>query len=135
VELPRDEIAFRKEYQGLVLERTITTVFRPGNRIYPNRRGYRVNEIVTARIIDRVGSDELQIPPLFNEHRVKVRIASLLVTTIDWLRPEDFHGSSPDIFDIPSLEEHLKYIYRRPIEAFDRKVTRIELDYLDGRIN
>lgn len=135
MELPRDEIAFRKEYQGLVLERTITTVFRPGNRIYPNRRGYRVNEIVTARIIDRVGSDELMIPPVFNEHRAKVRIAALLVTTIDWLRPEHFEGSSPDIFDIQSLEEHLKYIYRRPIEAFDRKVTRIELDYLDERFN
>lgn len=135
MDLPRDEIAFRKEYQGLVLERTITTVFRPGNRIYPNWRGYRVGEVVTARIIDQCGSDEMNIPPLFNEHRVRVRIASLLVTTIDWLRREHFDGSSPDIFDIPSLEEHLKYIYRRPIEAFDRKVTRIELEYMDGRVN
>jgi hypothetical protein len=133
VELPRDEIAFRKEYQELVLDRSITTVFRPGNRVYPNWRGYRLGEIVTARIIDECGSDEHNIPPLFNEHRVKVRIASLLVTKIDALTNADFEGSSPDIHDVESLEEHLRYIYRRPIDAFSRKVTRIGLDYLNGR--
>ena len=131
MELPRDEIAFRKEYEGLVLDRTIRTVFRPGNRIYPSWRGYRPGEIVTARIIDRCGSDELAIPPLFNDHRVRVRIAALRYMHIDELTDEDFDGSSPDIFDVASLEEHLLYIYRRPIEAFGRMVTRIGLDYPD----
>ncbi|HXI87306.1 MAG TPA: hypothetical protein VNH64_07595 [Parvularculaceae bacterium] len=129
MELRRDEIAFRKQYQDLVLDRSITTVFRPGNRIYPNWRGYKLGEMVTARIIDRCGSDELNIPPLFNEHRIIARIASLKVTTIDDLRPADFEGSSPDIHDIESLEEHLKFIYRRPVEAFNRTVTRIGLVY------
>lgn len=133
MELPRDEIAFRKKYQDLVLDRSITTVFRPGNRVYPNWRGYRLGEIVTARIIDECGSDELNIPPRFNEHRVQVRIASLDVTSIDSLTSDDFEGSSPDIHDVESLEEHLMYIYRRPIDAFSRKVTRIGLEYLNGR--
>lgn len=133
MELPRDEIAFRKEYQELVLDRSIRTVFRPGNRVFPNWRGYRLGEIVTARIIDECGSDELNIPPLFNEHRVRVRIASLFVTSIDNLTSEDFAGSSPDIYDVESLEEHLRYIYRRPIDVFSRKVTRIGLEYLNGR--
>ncbi len=133
MELPRDEIAFRKQYQDLVLDRSITTVFRPGNRIYPNWRGYRLGEIVTARIIDECGSDELNIPPLFNEHRVRVGIASLRVAPIDHLTSEDFEGSSPDIHDVESLEEHLRYLYRRPIDAFSRTVTRIGLVYLNGR--
>ena len=131
MDLPRDEIAFRREYERLVLGRSITTVFRPGNRIHPNWRGYRLGEIVTARIIARTGSDELAIPPVFTPDRVPVRIASLRYLPIDRLKPADFEGSSPDIFDIESLEEHLTSIYRRPVDAFSRHVTRIGLDYLD----
>lgn len=130
MDLPRDEIAFRKEYECLVLERAITTVFRPGNRIYPNWRGYRPGEVVTARIIEKCGCDRREIPPVFNNIKTPVQIAEIAVFPIGALEPAHFQGSSPDVADIGSLKDHLHYIYGRPVEAFGGEVTRIGLRYL-----
>lgn len=130
MDLPRDEIAFRKEYECLVLERAITTVFRPGDRIYPNWRGYRLGEAVTARIIERCGCDERQIPPVFNDHKVRVQIAGIGVISVARLAAADFAGSSPDVWDVESLKDHLFYIYGKPVAAFGGVVTRIRLRYL-----
>jgi hypothetical protein len=129
--LPRDEMAFRKLYEPLLLSREIATVFRPGNRVHPNRRGYIVGETVTARVIERRGCDRLGVPPLFNEIRVPIRITQLTVCFIDCVKEADFLGSSPDVFDRRSLIDHLLWIYREPIDSFNRTVTRIGFRYLD----
>lgn len=130
MDLPRDEMAFRKRYEQFLLQRTITTVFRPGVRVYPSRRGYIEGETVTARVIGLCGSDEFGIPPLFNDTRIPIQIASLTVKPIDEVEPEDFEGSSPDVFDRESLEQHLAGIYQKPIDCFEGTVTRIQFRYL-----
>ena len=130
MELPREEMAFRKRYENLLLAKKITTVFRPGNRVYPNRRGYMPGEQVTARVIEQCGSDEQGVPPLFNDIRIPIRITSLTVKTIDGIESEDFAGSSPDVFDRESLESHLAGIYQKPIDCFDGAVTRIQFRYV-----
>ncbi len=130
VVLPRDEMAFRKRYRDLLLRRTLTTVFRPGDRIYPRWRGYSLGEIVTARIIDRPGSDELGVPPQFDDLRVAIRIVDLKVCPIEILSRDAFAGSSPDVFDRHSLATHLQEIYARPLAAFGDLVTRIAFAYV-----
>jgi hypothetical protein len=129
--LPRDEMAFRKDYEPLLLGRGITAVFRPGNRVHPNRRGYIVGESVTARVIERRGCDRLGVPPLFNEVRIPIRITHLAVFFIDCVTEADFGGTSPDVFDRRSLIDHLERIYEEPIDSFNRTVTRIGFRYLD----
>ena len=109
----------------------ITTVFRPGNRVFPNRRGYIAGESVTARVIERCGCDRLGVPPLFNEVRIPIRITHLAVFFIDCVNDADFGGSSPDVFDRRSLIDHLERIYEEPIDSFNRTVTRIGFRYLD----
>jgi hypothetical protein len=131
VALPRDEMAFRSRYRNLLLRRALTTVFRPGDRVYPNWRGYSEGEIVTARVIAKPGSDELGVAPKFDKLRIRIRITKLLVTTSDRLAHADFKGSSPDVHDAPSLAAHLHGIYGRPLSAFDNQVTRIAFAYLD----
>jgi hypothetical protein len=130
--LPRDEMAFRKEYETLLLSRKIATVFRPGNRVHPNRRGYIVGETVTARVIERCGCDRRGVPPLFNEVRIPIKITHLAVFFIDCVKEGDFRGSSPDLFDRRSLIDHLERIYEEPIDSFNRTVTRIGFRYLDA---
>lgn len=130
VALPRDEMAFRARYRDLLLRRVLTTVFRPGDRIYPNWRGYSEGEIVTARVIARPGSDELGVAPKFEGIRIPIKIKKISVTPIDALERRDFAGSSPDVFDAPSLAAHLYGIYGRPLAAFGNQVTRIEFAYL-----
>jgi hypothetical protein len=133
VELPRDEMAFRRQYQRLLLQRRITTVFRPGDRLYPAWRGYAPGETITVRVISRHGSDALGIAPVFNRVRLPVRILDVVVAPVDALGPDDFVGSSPDVTDAPSLLQHLAAIYEKPISAFGGIVTRIRFEYLNGR--
>jgi hypothetical protein len=128
--LPRDEMAFRARYRALLLARELTTVFRPGDRSYPNWRGYREGEIVTARIIRIPGSDELGVPPEFDDLRILIRIRSIAVSPIDALDGAAFIGSSPDVQDRASLTAHLHHIYDRPLSAFGNQVTRIAFAYV-----
>lgn len=129
--LPRDEMAFRKPYRDLLLRRALTTVFRPGDRIYPSWRGYLLGEVVCARIIERPGSDELGIPPRFEELRIAIRIADLWRGPLEALQPDAFAGSSPDVSDRHGLRAHLHAIYGRPLGDFGDVVTRIAFAYVD----
>lgn len=131
LELPRDEMAFRKQYQRLLAARTLTTVFRPGDRRYPAWRGYADGETITARVIARTGCDIRGIPPVFNGFRSMIRIEDVAVLSVGSLGAADFVGSSPDVRDAPSLLAHLAAIYGRPIEAFGGIVTRIRFAYVD----
>jgi hypothetical protein len=123
-------MAFRSIYRDLLLQRALTTVFRPGDRIYPNWRGYSEGEIVTARIIRMPGSDEQGVPPEFDDLRIPIRIKAIGVSSIDALGRDAFSGSSPDVCDRASLAAHLHHIYGRPISAFGNQVTRIAFAYL-----
>jgi hypothetical protein len=123
-------MAFRSRYRDLLLQRALTTVFRPGDRIYPNWRGYTQGEIVTARIIRMPGSDELGVPPEFDDLRVPIRIKTITVSSIDALDGAAFIGSSPDVHDRASLAAHLHHIYGRPLAAFGNQVTRIAFAYI-----
>ena len=131
LELPRDEMAFRKQYQRLLLQRLITTVFRPGDRVYPAWRGYARGETITARVIERPGSDALGVAPVFNHLRLPIRIEAVTLVAVHALTRADFAGSSPDVGDTLSLLRHLADIYRKPIAAFGDVVTRIAFAYLD----
>lgn len=130
--LPRDEMAFRARYQPLLISRTLTTVFRPGDRRCPNWRGYIEGEIVTARVIRRCGSDALGIAPVFTALRIPIRIQSVRVKPVDRLEAADFTGCSPDVADRQGLIEHLCEIYGRPIEDYGSRVTRIAFEYLSA---
>lgn len=131
LDMPRDEMAFRRRYQPMLFARTLTTVFRPGDRLWPNWRGYRRGEIVTARVIARPGSDALGIPPEFTSTRISIGIVDIKVLAPEALTADDFRGSSPDVYDRASLLAHLIGIYGRPLSAFGDVVTRIQFDYRD----
>lgn len=130
MDLARDEMAFRKTYEPYVFNRELTTVFRPGNRLYPNYRGYKPLEVVIARIIEKPGCDIQNIPPTFSHFKAPIRISDIRTIEIDALTPSDFNGSSPDVQNVTDLLEHLEFIYEQPIEVFDNTVTRIQIQYL-----
>jgi len=129
--LRRDEIAFRSMYLPYVENESLTTVFRPGNRIFPNWRGYKKGEIVTARIIEIPGDDSKYIAPTFNEIQKIVIINDIEVVNINDLTNYDFDGSSEDVRDIQSLKKHLSQIYNYSSEYLDNaQITRISLYYV-----
>ncbi len=130
MDLPRDEMAFRKRYEPLIVDRKLTTVFRPGNRVFPNYRGYKLNEVITARVIEKPGSDANNIPPLFNDIKMPIQIMNIETIKVHELDESHFQGSSPDVQSVPQLLEHLTAIYQRPISEFDNEVTRISFNYL-----
>ncbi len=132
LKLPRSEIAFRKEYKELMQQKFLTTVFRPGNRVFPSWRGYALGEVVTARIIEKPGNDLLHIPPTFNDVKILLRIKSLEIKSLSELMLEDFVGSSPDVQSVSDLKNHLERIYKKLPEEYDETITRIEFEYVSS---
>ncbi|MFT5210545.1 MAG: hypothetical protein ACI9CE_002271 [Flavobacterium sp.] len=130
MDLPRDEMAFRKTYEMLVVEQRLTTIFRPGNRLYPHYRGYKDQEIVMARIIEKPGCDKREIAPVFSDIKIPVKINDIRTFDISDLTTADFLGSSPDVQNLEQLLIHLEEIYDRPIESYENMVTRIQIQYL-----
>lgn len=129
LELPRDEIAFRKEYSKLVESKSLTTVFRPGNRIFPNWRGYKPGEKLTARIISIVGDDSTFTPPVFTDFKECVIVKEIKLVSLSNLSDIDFIGSSDDIKNRSELISHLKQIYGKEPGEYDELVTKIVLSY------
>jgi hypothetical protein len=124
-------MAFRADYEDLVSQQSLTTVFRPGNRVFPSWRGYKLGEIIIGRIIERCGCDLQQKAPLFKESKIPLRIAKIEVIPVADLSAEDFEGSSWDVTDLESLDQHIYKIYSKPLSEYDNMVTRISLDYLE----
>ena len=130
MDLPRDEMAFRKTYEALIIEQQLTTVFRPGNRLYPNYRGYKHQEVIIARIIEKPGCDEREIAPVFSDFKIPIEISDIRTFDIFDLTSADFRGSSPDVQNLDQLLTHLEEIYDRPISSYENTVTRIQIKYL-----
>jgi len=130
MDLSRDEMAFRKRYEQIVVDRQLTTVFRPGNRIFPRYRGYKLNEIISARIIEKPGCDESNVAPLFNDIRMPLQIAAIETININDLKSAHFEGSSPDVQTVEQLVIHLESIYNQSMSQFDNEITRISFTYL-----
>jgi hypothetical protein len=124
-------MAFRKEYEPFLRARSVTTVFRPGDRRFPAWRGYEPGEVVTARVIERVGSDSLGIPPMFSDLRVPIRIEDVQLRAARLLTSDDFAGSTPDIGDVAALCAHLQAIYGKSVDDYGGIVSRITFSVLD----
>jgi len=126
-------IAFRKIYKSLIEDKKITTVFRPTARLCGDFRGYCEEQVVTIGIIDKIGADWAQLPPVFlNESFGKIQIIDITAKKIRDLTEDDFFGSSPDVKDKKSLKYHLGLIYNLTHdEVSDESViTKIQFKYL-----
>ena len=132
LELPREEMAFRKEYADAVDSGDLTVVFRPGDRVFPKWRGYKKGEMITARIIERVGDDSKMRPPVFSDFKRDFIIKNIEVVRLDALSESDFIGSSDDVADVTGLINQLSWIYHKAPKDYGNEVTRIEIEYVDN---
>ena len=134
LELPRDEIAFRKIYKNLIIKKKLTTVFRPGKRVCGDFRGYCPGEVIKIRIIEKIGADWAMLPPEFEKDFIKkIKMVAIKSLPIKELKSEDLIGSSPDVFDQNSLIHHLGLIYNLPMEELQAEslITKITFEYID----
>lgn len=131
--LPRDEMAFRRIYKDLLEQEKLWVIFRPGKRTCEDFRGYYPAQKVRARVLKNIGADWANVAPEFIEGFSKtIEIRSVEVRTIGSLKLEDFEGSSPDVRDRDSLIYHLGLIYnleKRDLSP-EALVTKIRFDYL-----
>ncbi len=130
--LPRDEMAFRKIYKDLVLNKEITTVFRPGKRLCGDFRGYCPGEKITIRLIENAGADWAKVPPQFDsEFKKEIEIVGMDAMKISDLKSDDFIGSSPDVHDTKSLQYQIGLIYNLSFDDIseDAIVTKIQFKY------
>lgn len=133
LELPRNEMAFRKIYRELLEEKKITTIFRPEKRLCEDFRGYCEKQEVYIRLLDRVGADWAGVAPKFVDgFEMKVVIKTVEVKKISELTQGDFSGSSPDIFDAESLKYHLGVVYNLDPSQLSGEtvITRTTFEYV-----
>jgi len=131
--LPADEIAFRRIYQNLLEQERLTTVFRPGGRGRKDYRGYAEGDIIKAKVLQNVGADWAGVAPEFvPDFEKRIRIISNQQKALDSLTEKDFEGSSPDVHDVESLRYHLGVIYNLSPESLNGKsfVTKIGFEYV-----
>ena len=130
--LDPNEMAVRKIYWDLVEQRSLKTFFRPGVRLCSDYRGYCKHQDIVLRCIDRLGSDQLGIAPVFaKDKEAFVIIESIYSKKIKDLSKEDFKGSSPDVQDKLSLKYHLGMIYNMSFDRLSDEsyVTVIKIKY------
>lgn len=126
---PRDELWIRKVYEPEVVDGTLTRIFKPDNRLYPNTKGFNINEKVKVKIVEIPGNDKTRCMPIVNKNYRMATINNMIVTDINSLRKKDFIGASKDVYDAKSLRYNLGLLYDKTPESFD-KITIIDIKYL-----
>lgn len=123
--LDRTDISLRTEDLVDLQEKQKITIFRPGNRIYPQNRGYTSWEVVKARIISIPWSDEKWIPPTFSEivELVKIQTTTLLDLSLSDI---DFSNSLHYIQSREDLTRWVDRIYKKDFTL----VTQIDMTKL-----
>jgi hypothetical protein len=130
---PRDEIWFRKIYADLVKARRVTTIFRPGKRLEDDPKGFREGETLQIRIIDNVGADWANLyGEVVKDFVMPVRVVAITARPLGSFTPEDFSGSTPDVYSKESLFYQLGILYNfSPAEiGDDTLITRTRFEYL-----
>lgn len=125
----RNSLGFRIVYKPLIINGSLTTIFRPNLPKY--KKLYPIGELVSARIIKHPGDEKNKIVPLYTDDKLFVRIKSINSVRIKELKPEDFIGSSPDVHDQESLAYHLGLIYNEAADVFgpETKIIKIKFSY------
>jgi hypothetical protein len=126
---PRDEIWLRKVYEPEVVSGSLTRIFKPGDRTYPNHKGFKIGEQIKIRVVEIPGNDQTNCVPIVKNYYRKATIDSIIVTAIDSLKKEDFIGSSKDIYNKNSLRYNLGLLYNDVPESFN-KISIIEIKYI-----
>ncbi len=131
LELPRDEMAFRKECGKQVMNQSLKTIFRPGNRIFPKWRGYKKGEIVTARIIDQLGNDSELKHPIFTNYKKKIKIKNISLIDVADLTEKDLLQTYSHVKTVDDLKKHLFWVYNKSLEEYNNIITKIDIEYLN----
>jgi len=129
----RDEITFRQVYLDLLQAHKITTIFRPGQRTNDHPKSYHKGEVVTLRVVERVGADWAHVPgELRSDIGLRVEITDVVCKPLGLMHTNDFEGSSPDVYDQQSLKYHLGALYNLPPSELtsEAMVTRTTFRYL-----
>lgn len=118
--LGTDTMSFRKIYWPLIRDEKMTKVFRPGVRPCGSEQGYCSGNKVKLCILEKVGVDWALVRPVLSNDMTKdVIIEKVEVREISSLKPEDFVGATPDVYDQESLRYNLGIIYNLLPEEID----------------
>lgn len=125
--LDRDEIGLRQEDENDLLAKERLTIFRPGNRIYPQKRWFIQWEVVKARIIDMPWNDREKIAPTFSTIVKLVKIQTIKVLRQEDLIENDFRDSLEYVQSSEDVKKYLENIYKEIPET----ITKIDINELD----
>jgi len=126
-DIKKNHITLKKYYLYDVENKSLTRIFRPGNRTCPNNKCYFKNQKVFIKILDIAGSDYHEIEPIHIKKKFPVKIISSKCFKLPDLKKEDFKNSGNDIKNIKTLKSHLGLIYNLEKKDLDNKNFEITI--------
>ena len=120
------EFWFRKEYEQLIRQRSLTQFVRPGVRLSPEPKGTHVGASVLVRFLDKPGTQNSE--PVLNPYSVEAVVTKLEVKKIEEMNAKDFEGATPDAASSEGVINQLERIYERPFSLEDT-VTVFKIVY------
>ena len=130
----RNHITVRRLYNSFVEDRSLTTIFRPGVRLYPNEKSYRDGQLALVKILQVPGNDVYGIEPVHFDNDFPVRVERSVATRLIDVEPSLFSSAGPDINSLDTLRFNLANIYNlsyKEVFSDDFEVTYTTFKYLD----
>jgi len=129
----RNHITLKKFYRSEVKDKSLTRIFRPGNRECPNEKCYFGTQKVFIKILDIGGSDYHKIEPIHLKEKYPVEIINSKCLKLKDLKKLDFKNCGSDLKNIETLKSHLGLIYNLEKSILDDKnfeITITDFKYL-----
>lgn len=134
-DVTKNTLANRMIHLPCMQNRTLTRIFRPGNREVPHEKSLYEGQLALAKIIRTTGVSSQNIKPEFMSEIYPVRILSSNAITFGELNGSYFKNSGKWITDQTSLAHELSLIYNLSPLAFNDNycVTITDYEYLDSK--
>jgi len=123
----RNEIWFRKEDEKDFITKNQLTIFRPGNRIYPQKKWFTEWEVVKARILDKPWDDIENRIPVLSKIVKLVKIQAIKILNQKNLTEDDFASSLAYIQSQEDVKRYIENIYKENSET----ITKIDIENLN----
>lgn len=125
----RNEIGLRREDENDFHTKDSLTIFRPDDRIYPQKKWFIPGEVVKLRIIDKPWNDLENIAPKFSNIEKLVKIQAIKVLEKKELTQDDFEHSLSYVQSPEDVSKYIKNIYNKDPEI----ITKIDIKEIESK--
>ncbi len=124
-----DELWFRFPYRALLKDKRLKLIIKPGDRRYPNPKGFKEHQKVRLRVLQEPGAEKWNLLPIFDGFEARARILKIVVKELGWTRKAELKFASPDCQSRELIKYHLGLIYNQEF-SYEDIISLIHFEYI-----